>query len=336
MVKQLRKEEISLKKRADIIIPVYNSEKTLSRTLESLYKQTYKNFRVLIVNDSSADRTLEIAHEFDNKLDMTIINLQSNKGVSYARNVGIERTSGEYILFIDSDDSVDERYVEHLLDADEKSDFVIIQYRRNIDENKPYVDEATKEISVNDFKSKCWDLWSKFRITNVWGVRYKRDIIIKNNIKFNTELKWGEDTEFNLSYLSNSKGMIALPYAEYVYFINQHSVSRNYEKKRFDYSLEVAKSFAAFAPDSEQLWMIKYIYWDMAIRHGINHLNDKKDKIWKTMIVKEMKRAMREPFFRDCIVNVLKKGSLDMKIYVLFLKVQCIRPYIFIAKKMNW
>ena len=275
-----------MNKRADIIIPAYNAEKTLDRTLQSLCKQTYKNFKVLIVNDSSTDKTLEIAHEFDNKLDMSIINLKSNKGVSYARNIGIERTKEEYILFIDSDDAVDEEYVEHLLTADEKNDFVIIQYRRNIGEKKPYIDGVTKEITVNEFKSKCWDLWSTFRITN--------------------------------------------------YFINQNSVSRNYEKNRFDNSLEVAKSFVVFAPDSEQLWMIKYIYWDMAVRHGINHLNDKTDKKWKKMIMKEMKRAIREPFFRDCIAEVLKKGSLDMKIYALFLKIGCIRPYIFIAKKMNW
>lgn len=325
-----------MNKRADIIIPAYNAEKTLARTLKSLCKQTYKNFKVLIVNDSSTDKTLEIAHAFDNKLDMSIINLKSNKGVSHARNIGIERTKEEYILFIDSDDAVDEEYVEHLLTADEKNDFVIIQYRRNIGEKKPYIDGVTKEITVNEFKSKCWDLWSTFRITNVWGVRYKRSIIKKNNIKFNTELKWGEDTEFNIAYLSNSKGMLALPYEEYIYFINQNSVSRNYEKSRFANSLEVAKHFATFASDSEQLWMIKYIYWDMAVRHGINHLNDKTDRKWKKMIMKEMKRAIREPFFRDCIAEVLKKGSLDMKVYAFFLKIKCIRPYIFIAKKMNW
>lgn len=123
-----------MNKRADIIIPAYNAEKTLARTLKSLCKQTYKNFKVIIVNDSSTDKTLEIAHAFDNKLDMSIINLKSNKGVSHARNIGIERTKEEYILFIDSDDAVDEEYVEHLLTADETNDFVIIQYRRNIGE----------------------------------------------------------------------------------------------------------------------------------------------------------------------------------------------------------
>ena len=320
--------------KADVIIPAYNAEHTLGRTLESLCKQTYMLFKIIIINDGSTDNTLDIVSKYRDKLNIDVVDLKYNRGVSNARNVGIENSKSDYILFIDSDDIVDEQYIEHLLSVENDKDFVII-HERKIDDNKKNIGEIN-EISTNDFKRRCWDLWSEFRILNVWGVRYKRNLIKTYNLKFDTNLKWGEDTKFNIQYLQYCKELVSLPYYEYVYIKNKNSASRKYEVSRFDNSLDVAKTFTNFAQNSDQLWMIKYIYWDMAIRHGINHLYDNDNRIWKKNVIKEIKRAINEPFFRTCIKDVMKKGSLDMKVYAFFLKIRMIRPYIFIARKMNW
>lgn len=196
--------------------------------------------------------------------------------------------------------------------------------------------DISETTTVKNFKNKCWDLWGQFRVTNVWGVRYRRDLIEVNNLKFDTNLKWGEDTEFNFRYLQKCKKMVSLPYPEYIYFKNEDSASHKYEQTRYNNSLKVAKTIADFAPNSSELWMIKYMYWDMAIRHGINHLYDKDNRIWRKNVIKEIKRAIKDPFFRTCIKDVMIKGSLDMKVYALFLKIRMIKPYIFIARKMNW
>lgn len=87
-----------------IIIPIYNAEKTLERTLKSVLNQTYKNFEVLMIDDSSRDKSKEIASPYTKDKRFKLIPLDSNSGVANARNFGIASSNGEYICFLDSDD----------------------------------------------------------------------------------------------------------------------------------------------------------------------------------------------------------------------------------------
>ena len=90
-----------------VIIPSYNSEKYIGETLESVCAQTYSDFEVLVMNDCSKDRTAEIVDMYARKDPrIQLINLPGNKGVSHARNQGVEKASGEWIAFLDSDDSL--------------------------------------------------------------------------------------------------------------------------------------------------------------------------------------------------------------------------------------
>lgn len=86
-----------------IVVPVYNTEKYLKRCIDSVLNQTYKNFEIIIINDGSKDNSKEILNEYKNNKQIKIIN-QENHGLSYSRNVGIKEASGDYILFLDSDD----------------------------------------------------------------------------------------------------------------------------------------------------------------------------------------------------------------------------------------
>ena len=97
-----------------LIIPVYNVEKYLRRTLESVENQTFKNFEVIIVNDGSTDGSLEIIQEFVNKHDNFILVDQENSGVGMARNAGIKVSRGIYIAFLDSDDFLEPNYLKKL------------------------------------------------------------------------------------------------------------------------------------------------------------------------------------------------------------------------------
>ena len=100
-----------------LIIPVYNVEKYLRRTLESVENQTFKNFEVIIVNDGSTDKSLEIIQEFVNKNNNFILVNQENSGVGAARNAGIKISRGIYIAFLDSDDFLEPNYLEKLYSA---------------------------------------------------------------------------------------------------------------------------------------------------------------------------------------------------------------------------
>lgn len=115
-------DENNEKPKVSIIIPCYNCADFIDETLECLVAQTYKNFEVVCINDGSKDTTLEHLEKWENsgKLKISIIN-QENAGVSRARNNGIKKAAGEYILFLDSDDRYHEKFVEFMVINMEKN-----------------------------------------------------------------------------------------------------------------------------------------------------------------------------------------------------------------------
>ena len=99
-------------KKISIIVPIYNSELYLVECVNSIIDQTYKDIEIVLINDGSTDNSLKICKKFkDNRI--VIVN-KENSGVSDSRNVGIERSTGDYISFVDSDDIIDTHYIEYL------------------------------------------------------------------------------------------------------------------------------------------------------------------------------------------------------------------------------
>lgn len=101
--------------RISIIIPIYNTEKYLRRLLNSISEQTYTNYEVLLINDGSTDASEVICNEWRKKDSRFLYFYQSNQGVSAARNLGLEKMTGNYVVFLDSDDVIDRNYLEELL-----------------------------------------------------------------------------------------------------------------------------------------------------------------------------------------------------------------------------
>ena len=118
-----------------IIIPVYNVSKYLRVCLDSVINQTYKDLEIICINDGSLDNSLDILKEYSNKDNRIIIIDKKNSGVSAARNDGIERSSGEYLFFIDSDDYIDNDFIEVFYNNAKKndSDLVILSNFWNLD-----------------------------------------------------------------------------------------------------------------------------------------------------------------------------------------------------------
>ena len=125
-----------------IIVPIYNVENYLRQCLDSIVSQTYQNFECLLINDGSSDNSADICREYIEKDSRFRYFEKENVGVSSARNLGIERSKGQYITFIDSDDWVDSEYLEVLYRAliEEKADIAITTYKQfNMDDNCYYV-----------------------------------------------------------------------------------------------------------------------------------------------------------------------------------------------------
>jgi len=137
-----------------IIIPVYNVEKYIKECLDSVMNQTYNNYEVIVVNDGTKDRSMDIVKNYDVK----VIN-QENQGLSAARNIGASKAKGEYILFVDSDDTIETDLLQRLDKALEKDTDLIRYQLREVYEDKESIDYKEESFSTcsgeNAFKKIC-------------------------------------------------------------------------------------------------------------------------------------------------------------------------------------
>lgn len=204
-----------------LIIPVYNSEKYIGRCIDSILEQTYTNFKIMIVNDGSTDKSQEIINSYKEKYPDKIISIeQSNKGVAITRNESIKRANSKYIMFIDNDDFLDKDYIETFIKVAEEGDFdmVLGGYRRPNEKGK-----IIKKLGLKETE------WCKYMIMTPWAKIYKRQFLIDNNIEFlNNNI--GEDIYFNLKAIMISKKVKIIDYIGYNWFFNTESVSNASQK----------------------------------------------------------------------------------------------------------
>lgn len=199
-----------------IIIPIYNVEQYIQRCLDSILKQTYQDFEIICVNDCSTDNSLDVITEYSNKFDkIKVYTNESNSGSGHCRNRGIQLSTGEYILFIDSDDYVEPDYLEKYLETIIKydADMVVGGYTRDKGEK-----QTTHHISDSD--------WSILTYTMPWAKLLKRDFVISNNIRF-SDTKRTQDVFFSvMTFCCNAKYKV-IPYCGYHYFCNNTSITKN-------------------------------------------------------------------------------------------------------------
>ena len=153
-----------------IIIPVYNAEKTIEKCISSVLNQTYKNLEILVIDDGSKDNSFEVIKSIDDPRIKAI--KKKNEGVAVTRNKGIKMALGKYIMFIDNDDFIDEDYVETHVNNIKDNDIVISGYRRPNEEGKIIL-----ELKLEDTP------YSKMLVFAPWAKLYRKDFLIKNNIK---------------------------------------------------------------------------------------------------------------------------------------------------------
>ena len=217
-----------------IIIPVYNVKPHIENCLESVCGQTYPNLEILIVDDGSTDGTIEICEEFEKRDQRIRIFHTSNKGVSHARNLGLDKATGEYIKFVDGDDVLPSDSTRIFIKTIEEKnvDFVISNYTKVLAEINIYFNQldrpgiySNKEYLRNTLKDPGHHYYGV-----VWNKFYRRNIIQKNNIRFIEKAYLGEDFIFNLNYLEYVKNVYVIKKHLYYYnCMNGNTLSR-YEK----------------------------------------------------------------------------------------------------------
>lgn len=198
-------------KKVSIIIPVYRAADTITRCVESLEKNTYKNLQVILIEDCSGDNTIEICRELEKKYDNVVcIKNSENHGVSYTRNRGLDRADGTYLMFVDSDDYVEEDYVETMINACMQDENVmpICGYVNHDEKKNGRTDNflpGDRQEKMRQSISCMSDLYEKRMLQIIWNKVFSLDMIKENHIKFNERMFIGEDFRFLLEYLKAAK-----------------------------------------------------------------------------------------------------------------------------------
>lgn len=188
-----------------IIVPVYNTESYLMKCLDSLCNQNYnrKEYEIIVVNDGSFDNSEKIILNYKEQYpDLIKYINKSNGGPSSARNAGLMQAEGKYILFVDSDDYVETDLLPSLFSENEDYDLFIFGYNE-INGNYSKANCVSKKILTDTQGSLKLFFENKAVRGYSWNKVFKRDIIVNNNIKFNEEIKYIEDTPFLMEYITN-------------------------------------------------------------------------------------------------------------------------------------
>ncbi len=180
-----------------IIVPVYNVERYLRHTLDSILHQSFPDWEMLLINDGSSDASGAICDEYASKDRRIKVFHNQNHGVSYSRNYGIMHSRGEYICFCDSDDLFAPDFLKRMYTRISSSEADIIGCRsRNIDDHVTAYqaggDEDTWTVYDGDDLGGLPDEY--FYV--IWGKLYRKELIISNKLWFNTDMNRGEDTLF--------------------------------------------------------------------------------------------------------------------------------------------
>jgi glycosyltransferase involved in cell wall biosynthesis len=181
-----------------IIIPVYNVEKYIGRTIKSLQNQDYNNIEIIVVDDGSPDKSPEIIDSIaQNDCRIKVIH-KENGGVSSARNAGLNIAQGDYVTFVDGDDWVDEDYVSYFLSAAEKYHSEIVLNKNNYREGHWKTKDRCTEIQSEQVIE--WIYLGKIFVA-VWNKMYKTSFLKEHNLHFDESIWYGEGMLFNIDCL---------------------------------------------------------------------------------------------------------------------------------------
>lgn len=181
-----------------VIVPVYNVEKYIERTIKSIQNQDYENLEIIIVDDGSSDTSPRIINQLaQNDKRIKVIH-KENGGVSSARNRGLEIVEGEYVTFVDGDDWIDKEYVSYFLTLIRKYDCKIAMNRYNYSSTN--TKNFDKTYIISDKKAIEWVYLGKIFVA-VWNKMYQTTFLKKNSLKFDENIWYGEGMLFNIDCL---------------------------------------------------------------------------------------------------------------------------------------
>lgn len=220
------------KYKVSVILPVYNAETYVERTIISLVQQSYRNIEIIIIDDGSNDNSLALCLEMKQRYSWIQVLTQKNSGVSCARNKGISIAKGELVVFVDSDDYLPVDGIAQMVYLYEKygSELVCCSYTLIKTRNRILEKKYSEQVLMGkEFYEKIGDLITEMHYAP-WAKLYEMKIIKENSIKFPEQVTYAEDGIFLFTYLKYIRSLCLMPINVYFYnFTDANSAARKYK-----------------------------------------------------------------------------------------------------------
>lgn len=242
-----------------LIVPFYNSEKTIKKCIESILNQTYTNFEAIMINDGGVDSSVDLVKSYMEKDNRIKLINNNHGGVSSARNTGIRNATGNYIEFLDSDDHLEPNMMEKLMETSKKydADIVVCDYTHPTFKN--YFGNTIIDATNRAELKKYYE--TTFAVVVPWNKLYKKDVI---KTFFDEDVHFAEDELFGMANMFNAKKIVGINDVLYHYYIAPKETS-------FEESSAINK-----IGKQEAFWLSKDTYW-----YKRRNLLDKSIKILK-------------------------------------------------------
>lgn len=308
-----------------IIIPVYNVRLYINRCINSILKQTYDNFEVILIDDGSTDGSDKVCIEFA-KVDKRIRYIRiENSGVSVARNIGIKNAKGDLLMFVDSDDYIDNNLLKVLYMNQMEYGCDVVKFNSTItsthkEEIIPYTEEVIIYNSEEALHEYFYGNEVKLKV-QVWSGLYKKELF--NQVCFPKGKNY-EDSYVTPMILRKSKKTIFIDYPGYFYYMRNDSIMHStlndekvaaYDLYRFLY-FNINTDDLVLKKTIIQRWVYQFIYVYRMVKKDGNHL--KRQKYWMKRIYTELKSDSKKLLKMDLSITCRFQLVLFLVSPVLF------------------
>lgn len=319
-----------MKPKFSIIIPCYNIEKYISKTLESVFNQTYQSFEIILIDDGSKDNTGKILDDYSKKDKRIKVVHKENEGVSVARNIGIENAVGEYIYFLDGDDLIENNLLKRADEVFKNNKAEIFSFGFNMVYKNGEIKRKYSSEKYNNQIIKSKEFLSLFFTKKIGqhmcSFIVKRELV-QNKIFFTKGLERGEDLEFQIKMLlgDNLVYYDKTPFFKYV--SRDGSVVQSKVKLNIFNFLEVLENFRKdikdekLKKDLEYFFVTYYFYTlkEMVLKGYTEEVYQKAIQVLKKYeyILRTLKFKFSKNYIKMKILIILYKLNIEFLFFIL-------------------
>ena len=307
-----------------VIVPVYNTENKLKKCINSVTNSSYTNLEIIIVDDGSEEKTALLCNQLKQQDKRIKVIHQKNKGVSCARNKGIDIAKGEYITFVDADDYIDEKMIKVLLTNLRKydADISMCKYNEIYRDKKICINKVSEIIKIQEAPDVLIDFFEKNEIGwNVWGKMYKREIV--GTTRFLEGKRTAEDMYFLYQVLKKTKRLVIKENALYNYVKWDTSTmnSKNIDKFFDTFSLiqkvyEDSEVSEVYNESKLKFYLCKSLwFFKLIVAKGTKNNTEEIEKRRKKFLNNLQRKKIKCSFREKWELLLLNKTEFGFKIY---------------------